>query len=134
MLNFIAILFFIEVGMSEEVLRFNQPLSPESTVSYFAIDDTYYVDLGVEATLWKHLFIKGSTETQMVKSSRELFAPYQIKYYIDIGLKYDWLFVGYKHACFHAVTSKSLYTSRDFVPELYGGFTKLYVRAEFKIK
>lgn len=121
-MNWLILLYFIELGYSP---FYNNLNVISDDYEYIRNENVYYVELNVEAIIFDHLFIGGSTKTfiqpNVVDNS---FSPIENDYLFRTGLRYKNLEVGFNHLCVHPSDNFGVASQG----KSYGGYQEIYIR------
>lgn len=68
-------------------------------------EQTYFVDAGIHAEMFKNMvFINMNGRVPMYLNKKAIdFKPLSLSSYVEVGINFNFITIGYKHICIHPV-------------------------------
>lgn len=112
-----------------------------SIIDKLDLDNAYFIETGIDLQFHDNFFIKGSIKNLFHKEKNKLsFYPDHDQYRISVGIRWDFLELGYEHICFHPIfpysTNGKEWKEQAIINTMIieGFYNRIYINIELKGK
>ena len=100
----IIVLLLLSVSLSAEGFYSAGAFSYDAVhADPFVQDGMYFTTSVLIGADWKFIYTETETVTDVTKSDKHMFSPYNTEYYARVGATYKKVYIEYEHLCIHGV-------------------------------